>query len=174
MLTQEQENEKRSIGMELAKWMQHDKMYCYTLVVYALQEGLITEDEAKTAKEELDKYYEKDNEVDKNKNKYMMALFKKHGFSPIKVLWRLIEQFPNKCIGDPVNCEFKPNNDKIIKDTDIPSVSYYEIINNIIEWGYLSKRMDKKHGLIYRIHFDAIMKEYSIQEQENETISDDQ
>jgi len=155
-MTQEQQNERNNIIRELAQWMNHDRLYAYTLNVYALQEGLITEEEANNVKGLLDQRWQEDIDTEKNKNKYMMAIFKKHGFSFTKVLWRLIEQFPTRSVGDPADATFHPNNDKIIKDTGIPSVSYYEIINNIISAGYMSKEIKNK-SLIYKINFPAIM-----------------
>ena len=149
---------KESIGTELIKWMDKDATYCYTLNAYALSKGLITEEEAVIVKNDLDDYYEK-NKPAQEKNKYMMTAFKKIGFTPTKILWELINQFPNKSFGDINNSELIPDNESIMKKWKIDSISFYDMISNLITAGYLSKRnVDKK--LIYKINFLKLKRDY--------------
>lgn len=149
------EQERKNVLKEMLVWIPHDPSYVYTLNVYALQQGWITEEEAKAIKETLDNHYEITHEEDRVKNKYMLEIFKKIGMTYTKVLWRLIEQFP-KFIVEPVeDFTFVAHDDSIIKQIGIDSISYYKIINDLCEKGYISKvKKDKKH--CYKIHFDFI------------------
>jgi hypothetical protein len=168
-MTQEQMNDKQAIDMEIVQWLPHDRAYVTTLVAYALGEGIINEDEAKIAKQNIDTFYKDDIKVEQEKNRHMFNIFKKIGFSKTKVLWRLIDQFPKRSYGDPANAEFIPNNEAIIKQTGIPSVSYYEIVNELFKCMYMSKRVKNKK-LIYKIHFDMIKADsLEVERQEKET-----
>lgn len=159
-MTIEQENEKHDLGLELHRCMASgDRQMSYQIYLYLLKEKYITEDEAVIVKAELDKRFDEENQgTTPVANKVMVNIMKKIGFSETKVLWRLIEQFPHRAFGDITNSEFIPNNESIIKQTGIPSVSYYELISKIIERDYMSKRIEKKR-LIYRINFHKIMED---------------
>ena len=146
---------KESIGKEMILWMPHDAQYCYTLNAYALQKGLITEPEAVEVKKQLDEYYKIEQPTEKPMNKYMMEVFKIHGFSYAKILWRIINQFPSHNTGPVRNMELIPDHNKIMKETKIDSVGYYKFVNGILKDGYLSKRTEDKR-VIYKINFNKL------------------
>lgn len=148
---------KESIGIEIFKWMEKDQQYVYTLNAYALQKGIITEEEALIVKNELDDYYK--NKPTQEKNKYMLSAFEKIGFSNTKVLWELIVQFPTHSYGDINNGELIPDNEGIMKKWKIPSIDYYKIINILIDNEYLFKRNVEKK-LIYKINFIKLKQDY--------------
>jgi len=153
--------EKSKIDKEIIAWYEHDAVYVYTLVAYALQQGFITEEEAGIAKNNLDAYWNKKIDDTKEKNnkqsKYMISVFRKIGFTPTKLLWRLTEQFPKYIIGKPENCEFVAHDEPIIKALELNSIDYYKIINELAEQKFISKRIDKKR-MIYKINFPLIIK----------------
>lgn len=151
--------EKQQVGLEISKFMATDKAYTYTVAFWAFQEGIIDGDEYTIVKNGLDEFYAKD-EVEESKkkeaNKYMLKVLDVIGFTPTKILWRLIEQFPTRGVGDPANFELLPDNNKIIKDTNIPSVDYFTLIDKIISNGFMEKgKHDKK--MTYKINFHKIM-----------------
>jgi hypothetical protein len=153
------EQERLNVLKEMTSWLDHDPTYVYTLNVYALQQGWITEDESIRIKQTLDDHYKDYNNSKQLQNKYMMEVFKKIGFSKTKVLWRLIDQFPKYIVDNPEDCTFKPHNEHIIKQTGIPSVDYYTIINELVELGYIEKISNKKLGQLYKINFMKIKEE---------------
>lgn len=155
---------KEDIGLELQRWLAHDAPYCYTLVAYAHQEGVITEQECLAAKEELDKIYAHDKAVHENRGKFLITVFKQLGMTKTRVLWNLIEQFPNKFVGDPAEGWMRPDHEKIYKDLGITSIDYYSILADIQEYNYLEKK-DENRKMYYKINFEKIMQDY-----ENETI----
>lgn len=147
--------EREEIGAEITRWLAHDRMYCYTLAMYAKQQGHITEAELLTLKTDLDAYYENTEYKGIKKNEYLYSIFQRAGFGPTKVLWRLIDQFPTRVYGNIENCEFIPFNETIYKALKVSTKVYYATIAKLISFGYLSKRIaDGK--LVYRIHFDRI------------------
>ena len=154
-MTKKNIDTKESIGKEMFLWMPHDAQYCYTLNAYALQKGIITEAEAGEVKKELDDFYKVAQAADKPMNKYMLEVFKIHGFSYAKILWRIINQFPAHNTGPARNMELIPDHNKIIKETKIDSVGYYKIVNDILKDGYLSKRTEAKR-VIYKIDFKKL------------------
>lgn len=154
------EQERKDVVLEMVRWLEHDPAYVYTLNVWAHQQGWITDEEANHTKEVLDNHYKQYNDTKSLQNKYMMEVFKKIGFSKTKVLWRLIDQFPKYIVDNPEDCIFKPHNEYIIKQTNIPSIDYYTIINELVELGYIEKISDKKLGQLYKINFMKIKKEY--------------
>lgn len=149
--------EKQNVGLEISKFMATDKQYTYTVAFWSFQEGIINEDEYKIVKHELDEFYEKqENQSKKEANKHMLKVLDVIGFTPTKILWRLIEQFPTRGKGDPADFILDPNNEKIIKDINIPSVDYYSLVNKIIDAGFLEKKTINKR-MVYKINFDKIM-----------------
>jgi hypothetical protein len=151
--------EKQQVGLEISKFMATDKQYTYTVAFWAYQEGIIDSDEYAIVKRELDGYYAKD-EVEESKkkeaNRYMLKVLDVIGFTPTKILWRLIEQFPTRGVGDPANFELVPDNNKIIKDINIPSVDYFNLIEKIISNGFMEKGK-YENKMTYKINFHKIM-----------------
>lgn len=164
--------EKSKIDKEIQAWFKHDQAYVYTLVAYALQQGFITEEEAAIAKDNLDNYWNEETNRQKEKvsrqSKYMMAVLKKIGFTPTKILWRLTDQFPKYMVGNAENCEFVAHDEPIMKAVNIDSINYYKIINDLVDANFLSKRMDNKK-MIYKINFMLIVETYK-EEQSKKTV----
>lgn len=149
---------KEEIGQEIAKWYLHDGPYCYTLVAMAHEEGLLSDDEATAAKEDLDKVYEHDKMVKETRGKYMTVTLKKLGFTKNKILWNMIAQFPSRCVGDPADCRMKPDVKKLVELCNLgKEVDFYTQLADIIAAGYVSQDEDNK--LYYKINFDKIKEE---------------
>lgn len=153
------EQERKNVVKEMVSWLEHDPVYVYTLNVFAHQQGWITDEEAKQIKDVLDNHYKDFNQNKNKQNKYMMEVFKKIGFTKTKILWRLIDQFPRYIVDDPEECTFKPHDEYIIKQTGIPSIDYYSIINELVDLGYIEKIKDGKLGILYKINFMKIKNE---------------
>lgn len=153
--------DRKKVLEEMLAWIPHDPVYVYTLNVYALQQRWITSEESEQVKHVLDEHYKNDAELaaKKNQNKYMMEIFKLIGFSNTKILWRLIEQFPKFIIGEPEDCTFVAHDDAIIKQTGLKSIDYYQIINKLVELGYIEKKKIGKYHC-YKINFMFIKEKY--------------
>ena len=143
------ENERIKLIREIYRWINIDPIYVSLLNTYGLQLGIFTPDES----ENLKKIIPQIPKTELNRNKYIMAIFKLHGFGFAKVLWKLIQQFPKHMIGDPGDFIFIPDNEKIIKELKVKSVVYYDTVSKIIEAGYI----DRIEGLKYKINFRKIM-----------------
>lgn len=144
---------KEEIGQEIAKWYKEDPNYCYVLILTARDEGLITEEEAIIAKQDLDKVYNRDKDVSSTRGNYMMKTIKKLGFTKNKILWNFIDQFPTTFIKPAENCIMRPNIKKIIAHCNLPStIDFYALLSDIIKEGYI----EHAEGQLYKINFDRI------------------
>ena len=147
---------KESIAREIYQFMDVDPVYALTLIPLALQKDLITPDEATKAKKDLDGYYQEiarqTEEIKATKNKRMMEVFKVVGYSPTKVLWQIIDQFPKRCAGNPNRFELKINHEGIMKKTKIRSLDYYGYLAKLQDHDYIQK-VDKN---IYSINFPLL------------------
>lgn len=155
------ETNKHDIGLEIIKWLPHDRQYVYALNVWALHEQYITKEEAEQVKLSLDTYYKEDVQ-ETSKSKFMFAIFKKEGYIVTKVLFNLIDQYPKRCVGPLESCEMIPDNEKIMKDHKIPSIEYYKFINILADKKYIEKLKDKK----IKINFSYI-KEVAEQQEDD-------
>lgn len=148
---------REAMGLEIAKFIDIDPQYTYTLVALASNKGIISPEEAKLAKQDLDdRYRDRLEAVGGTKGKYMVATFRKVGFIRAKVLWELIGQFPKRSFGDVESAEFIPNGDEAAKRLKIPTVDFYSIVGELIDLGYLTKRSDNRR-LVYGIVMDKIL-----------------
>lgn len=144
--------ERNKILKEILTWLEYDKQYVYTLNVYALQQGLITEQEALQVKETLDKHYSLTSNKQSKANKYMMKVFEEIGFSKTKVLWNLIDQFPKYIVGKPEDCTFIAHDESNIRKLKVSSIKYYNVINELEKLGYIKKKMINSK-MTYKIDF---------------------
>lgn len=150
---------REAMGQEIAKFIDVDPQYTYTLVALASHKGVISPEEAAVAKADLDDRYRDRMEAHNGaKGKYMVATFRKLGFIRAKVLWELIGQFPKYVYGRAENAEFIPHGDEAAKRLKIPTIDYYTIVGELIDFGYLSKRTENKH-LVYGVLMEKILKD---------------
>lgn len=148
---------REAMGQEIAKFVDVDPQYTYTLVALASHKGIISPEEAAIAKRDLDERYKgRMEQANGKKGKYMVATFRKVGFIRAKVLWELIGQFPRWVYGDPERAEFIPHGEDACKRLKIPTIDYYTIVGELIDLGYLTKRTEKKH-LVYGIVMDKVL-----------------
>lgn len=147
---------KESIAHEIYTFMDADPVYALTLIPLALQKNLITQQEAEKAKKDLDGYYQEiarqTEEIKATKNTRMMEVFKVVGYSPTKILWQMIDQFPKRCTGDPNRFELKVNHEAIMKKTKIRSIDYFNYLLKLQSADYIQK-VDKN---IYSINFPLL------------------
>ena len=147
---------KEAIGAELLLWRDSDPAYTLTLVPLALHKGLITEKEAELAKADLDKYYQKIADqaelVKKYKSEKMLKVFQLLGFSPTKLLWRIIEAFPKYYNGEPSECIIRVPHKLLIKELGFSSKDYYTFLTLIEGSGFLT-HIEKA---LWKINFGSI------------------
>ena len=157
-MTPEKLEEKKQLGIELIRWLPHDRAYATCLVAWGNSQGLLTDSESKEARAAIDEFYKGDDTVKSNRTKYMGKVLSRIGFQKTKVLWRLIDQLPRRMRNGIQSFELVPNHEAIIRGLKIDSVDYYAIIDNLIDLGYLGKRKDGKK-MVYYIDFLQIMAE---------------
>lgn len=149
--------ELQEIGEEIIRWGHQDRLYTQTLIVYALQKGFITEEDAKTCTEELNEWWNEHDPTavakdDKRKKAMMNMLEKEKDFTMCSIFWKLFYQFPDHNLGAP-DYLMVPD----IKLMDVDSKVYYEKINKLKELGYIDTVIDKKKKKqTICIHFDRL------------------
>ena len=160
---------KEAIGKEILIWRDRDPAYTLTLVPLALSQGLITEEEAALAKEDLDNYYKAiaaDAERAKeNKAAIFLRIFQDLGFSATKLLWRVVELYPSCFTGEPHQQLMKIPHERLLKQLKYRSTDYYSYLKHIESLGF----MERIKGNTWFVDFDA-MKAYI---PKSKTITDD-
>ena len=149
--------EKEKIGRELREWLDKDPQYCMILIPYALQIGVITNEEAEICRADLERYYNITGATSDHRNKVFSAIIPELGFSACKILYNIVCQLPDRHAKDYA---LFPDDVKIRKQFDgMGSIQYYTYINGLVTDGYISK--GKQDGRkTYIIHFDKMESVY--------------
>jgi len=139
---------KQAIGEEIIRWLPHDEAYVSTLVVFAKENGLISESESIQARASISEYWAKRNPetIQPHRKELMVALFPVLGFSESRVFWRLVDQAPDRA---DKHGWFKPDAKNLEKFLNANKAQVFSIIHNLTSKGFI----ERKEGGIIRIAY---------------------
>lgn len=147
---------KEAVGRELITWLHRDQNYCRVLVLFALQNSIINKEEYDLAQADLNRIYKDlDSDVNKFKRKALMYWVKDLGLQPAKVLYQLFESFPDNFVGDYKDGYMVAKDAPIIKALDLPTLTYYDIINNLVDLDWIEKQKNPHH-MLYKLNFSKL------------------
>jgi len=150
---------KEDILKEMDDWKLYDEQYTRLLVPFGVNKGVFSETEAVELKEKLDDFYgnKEDPEYKKRRGKMLLEIFKEVGLSGSRILTTMIDLFPDRYIGNPEDCIMVSVDDYIQRKFSMEPVMYYQIMDDLVEQGFITKVMNKKlKKMTYKLEFDKI------------------